>query len=361
MFTALIPVGSRTEASSMMHCSAFTRRSAAASLSGIAVLLLVSVGGAVADQQKLVPAATAWRVTPMFDKNVEARTNLSGAACVPTTPPFTSCLIANDEKKYAQFFSIEGTNITPRAVIRLMDQDAKGDPDAEGVAYDDGYFYVVGSHGRSRHGDKANDSSYVVFRFPVDKTTGTPPFKVSEDDVVGIDSSPRLRDAIRNGEVIKEFYDQPLASGGVNIEGIAVKDGRMHLGLRGPSRNDHAFVLSVDAKAVFTKNENLNAGVRELKLGKDAGIRDLASVGDGLLVLSGPVNEQEVEPALFHWNETTESFRKLGELQLPPPLKGKAKAEILLVLNDKTNEPWRVLVMFDGPENGAPTEYLVPR
>jgi hypothetical protein len=31
------------------------------------------------------------------------------------------------------------------------------------------------------------------------------------------------------------------------------------------------------------------------------------------------------------------------------------------VLNDKTNEPWRVLVMFDGPENGAPTEYLVPR
>jgi Protein of unknown function (DUF3616) len=237
---------------SMTHHPAFRQQSAAALLSGIALLLPVSLGGAVADQQTLVPAAKAWSVTPMFEKNVEARTNLSGAACVPTTPPFTSCLIANDEKKYAQFFSIEGTNITPRAVIRLMDQDAKGDPDAEGVAYDDGYFYVVGSHGRSRHGDKANDSSYVVFRFPVDKMTGAPPFPVSENDVVGIDPSPRLRDAIRNDDLIKDSYDQPLASGGVNIEGIAVKDGRMHLGLRGPSRNDRAFVLSVDAKAVFT-------------------------------------------------------------------------------------------------------------
>jgi Protein of unknown function (DUF3616) len=331
-------------------------RATAALLSGIALLLPVSPG--LSDQPKLAPAAVTWTVTMNFEKNAEARTNLSGAACVPTAPPFTSCLIANDEKKYAQFFSIEGTSITPGAVIRLMDKDAAGDPDAEGVAYDDGYFYVAGSHGRSRHGDRANDSSYVVFRFPVDKS-GVPPFKVSEDDVIGITSTARLRDAIRNGDVIKEFYNQPLASGGVNIEGIAVKDGRMHLGLRGPSRQGQGFILSVDAAALFTPDGDLKAAVTPLALGQDTGIRDLAAVGDGILVLSGPVNDQAVTPAIHHWNDKTGALRQLGDLQIPKDL-AAAKAETLLVLQEQP-AAWRLLVMFDGPENGAPTEYVVPR
>jgi len=348
----------------MIQRPASRQWSAAALLSGIAFLLPVSFG--LADQPKLVPSATTWTVTSMFGKDAEnddpenqARTNLSGAACVPTTPPFTSCLIANDEKKYAQFFSIEGTRITPRALIRLVAKDSDGDPDAEGAAYDNGYFYVTGSHGRTRHKDKRNDSSYAVFRFPVDQKTGLPPFEVSEKKVVGVESSARLRHAIRHGDVIKDFYNRPLASGGVNIEGIAVKDGRMHLGLRGPSHRGHAFILSVDAAALFTPDGDLKAAVTPLALGHDAGIRDLAAVGDGILVLSGPVNEQAVAPAIHHWSEKTGALKPLGELQFPKDL-GAAKAETLLVLEEQP-AGWRLLVMFDGPENGAPTEYLVSR
>ena len=81
----------------------------------------------------------------------------------------------------------------------------------------------------------------------------------------------------------------------------------------------------------------------------------------GLLVLSGPVNDQSVAPAVFHWSEKTMALKKLGELQLTASVKKGAKAEILLVLRDKPNEPWRVLIMFDGPANGQPTEYEVPR
>jgi len=341
---------------------AFRRPAQAAALaSGLAFLLPISAGRA----DRLPPTPTQWLVTSMFEKDGggelkdQPRTNLSGAACVPTTPPFTSCLIANDEKKYAQFFSIEGTNITPRALIRLIDKDAKGDPDAEGVAYEDGYFYVAGSHGRSR-GGKRNKSSYVVFRIPVDTTSGKPKFQVSEDEVVGVEPSGRLRKAIRDADTIKEYYDKKLAKGGVNFEGIAVQNGRMYLGLRGPSRKKHAFILNVDAKAVFTPDANLDPKVRRLALGKNTGIRDLAAVHDGLLILSGPVNDQDVTPALFHWSERS-GLRKLGDLQLPAPLVGKAKAEILLVLRDQPSEPWRLLVMFDGPENGAPTEYQVSR
>jgi hypothetical protein len=342
--------------------SMMQRPTAAAALSGMAFFLSVSL--APADQ--LTPSATTWTVSSMFEKDIEnddvqdqARTNLSGAACVPTTPPFTSCLIANDQKKYAQFFSIEGTTIIPRSFIRLVAKGSDGDPDAEGVAYDNAYFYVTGSHGRSRHKNKPNDSSYAVFRFPVDKNTGLPPFGVSAEEVVGVESSSRLRDAIRNGDVIKEFYDQPLASGGVNIEGIAVKDGRMHLGLRGPSRQGQAFVLSVDAAALFTPDGDLKASVTPLALGQDTGIRDLAAVDDGILILSGPVNDQAVAPAIHHWNDKTGALRQLGDLQFPKDLTA-AKAETLLVLQEQP-AAWRLLVMFDGPENGAPTEYLVPR
>jgi hypothetical protein len=331
----------------------------------VAATLLIASMNYLAAQPSLTPVATEWNVQSDFEKSAGARTNLSGAACAPTQPELTSCLIANDDKKYAQFFAINGTTLIPGKVIRLLDDDAEGNPDAEGVAYSAGYFYVTGSHGRSRNTDEDNDASYVVFRFPVDERTGEPTFNVSDKKVVdSIEPSKRLRDAIRNSDKIGSFYNQPLSEGGINVEGVAVKDGRIYLGLRGPSVNEHAFIVSVDAEAAFTKNDDLKASTpQSLKLGKDAGIRDLASVQDGILVLSGPVNKQPVRPAIFHWNENTEVLRKLGELQLPASLPddGEAKAEILLVLEDKTGEPWRVLVMFDGPENGAPTEYLVPR
>jgi hypothetical protein len=322
--------------------------------------LMLAAADRPAVAEMLAPAATEWKVQPKFKKSDEARTNLSGAACVPTEPPFTSCLIVNDQKKYAQFFAIEGTTIVPGAVIRLAGEEVDGDPDAEGAAYADGFFYVAGSHGRSRHGDEDNDSSYLVFRFPVDKDTGRPPFEPTDEQVVGVASSGRLRKAIMQGAVIKDFYNQPLDEGGVNIEAIAVKDGRMYLGLRGPSVDRHAFILSVDAGAVFTEDQDLSASVERLQLGDDAGIRDLAPVRDGLLVLSGPVNDQPVEPALFHWNERTGALKKLGELKLPKSPKGK-KAEILLVLHDQADAPWRVLIMFDGPKDGLPIEYLVER
>jgi hypothetical protein len=318
-----------------------------------------------ADEQ-LAPERTKWRVTAMFEKDAkkdelrdQPRMNLSGAACAPTTPPFSVCLMVNDEKKYAQFFSIEGRKISPKKkeLIRLSDADK--DPDGEGAAYADGFFYVAGSHGRKRHNpDNLNDTSYAVFRFPVDPATGTPPFEVSEDDVVGVEATSRLRDAIRTGDGIKDFYDRPLAQGGVNIEGIAVKRGRMHLGLRGPSRDGKAFILSVDAAAAFSKDADLKAKVSELALGTDTGIRDLAAVGDGILVLAGPTRDEPVPYSVWQWNEGG-APRRLATLDLKRVTEG-AKAEILLLLAEKPKS-YRVLVIFDGIENGGPLSFKLPR
>src|ERR1043166_6819627 len=78
--------------------------------------------GPAGAETKLEPEPVQWEISKPFEKNEEARMNLSGAACVPTTPKFKSCLIANDEKKYAQFFSIDGTTLKPRKLIRLSDE-----------------------------------------------------------------------------------------------------------------------------------------------------------------------------------------------------------------------------------------------
>jgi hypothetical protein len=325
----------------------------------LAAAALIACGGAKAAE--LLPPVAEWKVSGDF-KGKDARVNLSGAACASKAPPFTSCLVVNDEENYAQFFSINGTTLTPGEVILLRDKDAAGDPDGEGAAYDsdDGLFYITGSHGRARNSvNKSSVPSYVVFRIPVDKTTGKPA-QISDDKVVGVEASTRLHDVIHDSQYIRPFFNAFLDENGVNIEGIAAKGGRIFFGLRGPSVDSRAFILSVDSAALFTKKDAVNAVVKKVRLGPDTGIRDMAAVKGGILILSGPVNNQPVVPAIFFWDDKTDELKLLGYLEIPDDLK-TAKAETLLILRDEANQPYRALVMFDGPENGAPTEYLVPR
>ncbi|NVO16085.1 MAG: DUF3616 domain-containing protein [Rhodoplanes sp.] len=328
--------------------------------------LALLAAAAAAETPALAPGQT-WSVDGDFAKKAKdeaprtrARMNLSGAACAPAKPRFASCLIVNDEKKYAQFFSIEKKTLRPGALIRLTAKDVKGDPDAEGAAFADGFFYVIGSHGRTRFGDAEGSARFVVLRFPTDKR-GRPSFAVSEDDVVGVAASTRLSEAMREADGVGPYFDKPLDQNGVNIEGLAVKDGRMHLGFRGPSVDGQAFILSVDADAAFTPDKPLHPKLARLPLGPTTGIRDLAAVQDGLVLLTGPVNDQAVTPALWHWADKTGTLTPLGLLLPPQNLPAGAKAETVLVLHDAAGKPLRLLILYDGAENGFPTEYRVRR
>lgn len=327
-----------------------------------AITLLACVTAKAADIPVLPPVPPEWKVSKPFEGD-DARTNLSGAACATKAPPFEWCLVVNDEENFAQFFSIDDKTLKPGDWFYLRDKKAPGDPDSEGAAYDDGFFYITGSHGRARNAvNKSSVPSYVVFRIPVDKATGKPA-QISNNELPGVEASTRLHDAIHDGQFIGRFFNGFLDENGVNIEGIAVKGGRMYFGLRGPSVDSKAFILSVDTAAMFDKKkkkDTLNAVVRKVRLGPDTGIRDMAAVKDGILILTGPVNDQPVTPAIFFWNELTDELRPLGYLDIPEKLE-KAKAETLLILRDDANQPYRALIMFDGPEDGAPTEYEVPR
>jgi hypothetical protein len=305
----------------------------------------------------LIKPTSQWSLETDFGKSEKARTNLSGAACVPASS-FTSCVVVNDDKKYAQAFSITGTTLRPARIIRLMSEDVEGDPDAEGTAYHDGFFYVTGSHGRPRnHPERSNPASYTLFRFPVDARTQQPNF-TADEQVEGLETTFRLREALSTLAPIAAQFDRPLGNGGINVEGLAVRKDRIYFGLRGPSIDRRAFIVSVDRRAMFSRDAPLKAEVHNLGLGADTGIRDLAAVGNGLLVLSGPVNNQDLVAAVSLLGDDG-ALTRLGELDVSAAGED-AKAETLLVLaEDKAS--LRVLVMFDGPSNGMPMEYVLRR
>lgn len=328
------------------------------SAAALALMLLAWPAGGCSAQNLIAPVGAPWPVEPDFAKSAVARQNLSGAACAPTQPPFRSCLAVNDEKKYAQLFSIDGRKLTPSAVVRLSGEEEEHDPDAEGAAYADGYFYVIGSHARSRRFDALIEARFAVFRFPVDRDTGQLRFTGSDDSVVGLQKSTKVRAALRGAPVIGPWMEQPLPAGGVNIEGLAVGGGRMFLGLRAPSVDGRAFIVAVAVEGVFGE-QPLDLAVHALPLGPDIGIRDLAPVSGGLLVLSGATRDEPVPASIFRWDERSGAVQPLAQLTLPREAE-QARAEALLLL-EETPEHYRVLVMFDGVSNGAPTEYRIPR
>lgn len=316
-----------------------------------ALLMGLAISDALAQDSGL---GTAWKAGPHFAGKKKVRKSISGAACAPVMPP--KCIVALDEKTRTQFFTISNHMLEPGPVMSIVD-DGIGDPDTEGAAYADGFFYLLGSHGLSRKKNKFHSSSFLAFRFPVDKSTGKPAFAISaREPAPEIARSDRLRAVIGSSPgVIGDHAEQPLGkkAGGATLEGLAVIGKRMYVGFRGPSTDGKAFILSVDIDGLFADGD-LAPVISALKLGKNTGIRDLAAVSGGLLILAGPV-QKKGGYKIFRW-DLEKPPQKLQDLKMPD---SDAKAETLLVLG-QSDDSYDVLVMYDGIADGGPREYHLP-
>ena len=244
-------------------------------------------------------------------------TDLSGFAC--TTMPARHCLAVNDQNRTAQFAAVEDGRIRVGPEIKLIGKKASGvtfgkppekttcsgreakfkELDGEGVAYAAPYFYVVGSHGCSRKKDKFSPSSFVLARVRVN-VRGQPVDEqgkvLSDDDAENaVETTFRLSDHLLGATPVRDYFGRDLKTkSGLNIEGIAVIGPALYFGLRAPSLGGQAFVVGVTVADLFRKGDKSSDGeVIPLALGENAGIRDLAALPDGrLLVLAGPTLEQ---------------------------------------------------------------------
>ncbi len=302
--------------------------------------------------------AAPWSVDPDF-KNAEAAVEISGVSCPGLSTRQNWCVAVNDEKKYLQFFQMDGRRITPGKRARvLVRRDRFGqklkEPDIEGVAHDEGFLYATGSHGAPRRGGELQPSRFLVFRLPVDANTGAPAFNLTRDTVeAGIVSTDRLRAAIAAVPALKVAANGRLDQNGVTIEGLGAKAGQLFFGLRTPVDADGAFILETSAKTLFSEREFALKSHR-VDLGAGYGIRAIEPFRDAFLLLAGTGFGDEMPPVVWLWAPGYAAI-KVKTLDVPEGWKAEG---LMLVSDNETGV--RVLTFFDGQKNGAPMEFNLP-
>lgn len=313
------------------------------------------------------PRSEAWVTAPAFQNKKEAE-NISGAACA--NPP-SACLLIGDEKRYARAFSWSGKTVAPGDdLVWLLPGEDGDETDGEGVAYDpvSKAYFITGSHSLTKPkfdkktGEKKNEgeiqvSRQAVYRIPTDPQ-GKPAIRqLGQARAPEIAVSDQLPTIIAGFPALQDRYHKPIAEHGLNIEGLAIKGGDLYFGFRGPvfsGGKDHepglAQVLKVNANSLFAAAP-VAAVLYPLKLG-GAGIRDIAAVGEGFLILSGPEADEPGPAAVYLWKGGAADPVCLQTIAHGPD----AKPEVLLVLKDAPGA-YEVLIMSDGVAGGAPVKH----
>lgn len=362
-----------------MALSITGRRARTMAILGIA--MAVSATPAVAEAPYLQGERMAREGRVIGEKPDETSTNVSGMACrqPDTLNDPLDCLLIDDQRSAAQRVRIDGHRMmvldqhvpllgatapgreaagrAPRLTTCPGGERAFRDLDGEGVAFapsdDGGHFYVTGSHGCGRSNGRFRASSFLIARVPVDRR-----------GVLGLPVlSWRLTDALFAAPVLAPFVGRSVnEANGLNIEGLAFSGGELQVGFRAPTRDGTAFVMSIGAAALFAMEGADPTGVVfALPLGNDVGIRDLATLPNGeLLVLAGPAQQQDVgyrlvaarlhRPAPGAAQPIRVPIRELGRLRIAG---SEVKAEGVTVLGER-NGALQVLITFDGVENGGP-------
>jgi hypothetical protein len=313
-------------------------------------------------QTPLVPDSVTWTVQPAFGQAGQGRDNVSGATCIGAVTERNVCLVVNDSVRFAQYFTIVGQTIRPGPLVGITaPTPGAAIPSAfnmEGAAHDDRFLYVVASKGRAGSAGQV-DPDFLIARFPPD-TANLPP--VPPHTVPGLQVSDRIRTALAAGIPVPGLANQHIDRTNSDIQGIAITpgasvrgEGVLNLGFGNPVIGGKAFIVSAPVNSVFAASGTLTPTVTPVALGVDFGIRDLAAVSDGILILAASNRAVQQRHALFLL-QTNGQLKHLGDIVDPTDRRGEA----LLVLRDDP-EFYLVLLMFDGVADGGPLQYFVPR
>ena len=315
-------------------------------------------------------------------KQLQLRQSVSGIACALNARQQRVCLLAFDEGADGYFARLEGGTLKPlKKPVTLIPGD--GELDAEAAATDGRYFYVAGSHSPRRSDCSARPDSRHVVRFARDADTGRAlkpgVVKRAMNKVLG-DSAPagyadstRLWTIMQAQPALAAHVAEKLCmgdQGAVNIEGMAVQDGRLTFGFRGPVSGGAATLLSVDADALFdpTGRADPKVVVSTLALGAHTGIRDLVAVTGGFLLLAGPDDERAsqktVDFSVWFWDGVSPQARALAQLDTRQvslrSCDKEIKPEALTVLQE-TAKGYQLLVLSDGLCDGGALGFTVGR
>lgn len=355
------------------------------SFAGPAAAVILSTAAATAQPAPSVAPTAVLPTTVGWDHDGEA--DLSGLACGPERGGERGCVIVDDEQRRLRFVTFAAGRFELGPEMAVLDRETT-DPvtgvttvnkeaDLEAVSRDGDVYWAFGSHGTKRKPTAGQATCPLqpdrrhIYRFAVDPQTDLPSFafdrKVAAPEIRRIDRLPAVLAQLPE---LTSIIDAPICGdhGGFTIEGGAVSGGRMMLGVRAPLFGDGAEALIVEIDA-----EGLADGVpvvpiaHHLALGKGMGVRDLAAVKGGHLILAGPSGSDDPpatanptpreKSTIWFWPTGTKSATPVAVLEGVP---GDGKPEALAVL-DGDDTGWRVLVLCDGVVGGAPAEYRLSR
>ncbi len=265
------------------------------------------------------------------------------------------------------------------------DSEETVEADLEGLAYADGALWLVGSHSLKRKKPQPNEGSekagqqlakvshdgnrYLLACIPVVETGGT--WSLTRQDgqrsaalLTGDDHGNDLTQALRKDEHLAPFLAIPGKDNGFDIEGLALAEGRVFLGLRGPVLRGWALILELEPVADADCPEILHltpiAPDRRpylkhfLQLG-GLGVRDLCRQGDDLFILAGPTMELDGPVRLLRWRggaKRHKSAEMVAAEALQPLLdipygQGKDHAEGMTLFTLDGGKTQSLLVVYD--------------
>jgi len=186
----------------------------------------------------------------------------------------------------------------------------------------------------------------------------------TEDDALETDHTYRLSEVLASAAFVGPYFTKPLADGGANVEGVAVVGSNLLVGLRAPSLAGDAFIVIANIADLFSPKRDesaITSRVLQIHLGINAGVRDMANLPDGrILVLSGPTRDEANVPyGLYAVEVESAVATPLGILEDVPNGTDRAKAEAVTVVSSEGDRV-KLLVLFDGLPNGGPLEYTLP-
>ncbi|MES2880333.1 MAG: DUF3616 domain-containing protein [Pseudomonadota bacterium] len=363
--------------------TALVRQTLAAGAMAMALTLAGTLALAQGTPPSIKPAGAPWDSGAGFQfdlkkkKAQKTRQSLSGMACTRDARLQRICLMVFDEGAQARYAQVRENSLTvdPEPVLF---RDIAGELDAEGAATDGHYFYVTGSHSAKRSDCASNPDSRHVIRFRLDPATGhalRSPAGGANGSLVDYADSGRLWQIMQSQPELQAYVGERQCLGGVqqgiNIEGLAVQDGRLYFGFRGPVIQGAAKVLTVDAEAFF-KGGDPKATVTRIALGERRGIRDMVAVKSGILLLGGPdddaASQDSVGWTVSWWDGKTSPNvvqpKPLAALDISGvklrPCDAQIKPEALTVL-EETPQAYKLLVLSDGLCDGGPLAFTIPR
>ncbi|TBD04808.1 DUF3616 domain-containing protein [Rhizobium leguminosarum] len=340
------------------------------SMSGLVQILVVStsliVGAcslAFAEEPQIAPVKIL-EFAPGLSIAKEAE-NISGSACAAASGASYSCLLIGDEVRFARFFSLSKDGLKSGEQVFILPKEYKDgeqtkeydETDAEGIAFADGAYYVIGSHGLNKSGEH-QPSRYFLYRLTVDPVTGlTGDLGTKDIASAQVTKSGNLEKIIATTPELARYVNMIPDQQGINIEGIAIKGGQLYVSFRGPLIGGGATIGVIGLEDAFRSPSASLTLLPPIKLGDGQGVRDLAAVEGGFLILTGPQRDQAGPAKVCFWKLGETSAKCHGVIKAGPD---SSKPEALTLL-ETTDAKFRVLIMSDGANGGSPAIYDVAR